>query len=128
MTVTSEYQCRERTLSWGLTGRRFALRADFAAEDFEQFQEHYTALIGALGEWHRRRGRRARRLELDGVIHPWIAGRIKDYLTQLRHHQALSFLQRLPMQALLRDEHGQPVAEWHWAAGEVKANTEAARG
>ena len=120
MAIDPDCRFRERTVSVGLTGRRFALRAELAAEDFEQFQDHYTALTGRLVEWHRRRGRGARHLEIAAVVHPWIAGRVRDYLNKLRTDPRLTFVKRLPMLAILVDETGAPVAEWHWAANETK--------
>lgn len=120
MAIEPECHCRERTLSLGLGGRRFALRVELAAEDFEQFQVHYTALVARLADWHRKRGRGARQLEIAAVVHPWIAGRIKDYLNKLRDHGELAFLKRLPMHAVLVDEAGASVARWYWPPNQLK--------
>lgn len=74
----------EEEVSGGLLGKRYALRASFSCDDYEEFKQQLHALQKELWDWLDKRGRKARRLELSIQAHPWIQGRVRETMLQAR--------------------------------------------
>src|SRR5690606_23739865 len=91
----------EESLS-GWLRRRYRLSVMLAAEDFEQFLPAYNALGDALCQWYARRGKRCGEVRVVADIHPWIAGRVREYLRDLRKRPEHAPLCRMPLHLLLR--------------------------
>lgn len=84
------------------------------ADNFEQFQGHFPVLRSALLDWHQKRGKRCQAVAVKATLHPWISGRVKDYLKQLRRAEGLEFLAALPMAVNLVAADGEPIERREW--------------
>ncbi|MCC2636875.1 MAG: serine/threonine protein kinase [Moraxellaceae bacterium] len=117
------YQSTE-TMSGGLLSRRYAVEATFSCEDFEEFKAQLQKLQDELGDWLKKRGKKARHLTLAIQAHPWIQGRVLEAIKRARgENSALSAVLnqaevRLHLYAdddpegqhlILADKDGQPV-------------------
>lgn len=99
-------------MSW--RGNLYQYDIYLVADDFEQFQSHFPVLRSALQDWHQQRGSRCKRVTIKATLHPWISGRVKQYLKELRQSDDLAFLGRLPMQLNLVAADGQPIERLAW--------------
>lgn len=91
---------------------RFIFRADFTVEEFPDFHPLYARLHEELLGWHERRGKRCVAVRIHATIHPWIAGRVRQYLRELRNSESHAFLQHLPMEIDLTALDGKPVERY----------------
>ena len=89
-----------------LLRRRYRLVAQFTCEDFEQFLPRYTALSDALVQWYATRDKRCGEVRIEAHIHPWIAGRVREYLRDLRKRPEHAPLQHLPLHLVLTADDG----------------------
>lgn len=89
-----------------LLRRRYRLVACFGCEDFEQFLPRYNALSDALVQWYAKRDKRCGEVRVEACIHPWIAGRVREYVRDLRKRPEHAALQHLPLQLVLKAEDG----------------------
>ena len=94
-------------LSW--RGKQYRYDVYLVADDFEQFQGHFPVLRSALLDWHSQRGSRCKAVTVKATLHPWISGRVKQYLKDLRNTDGLEFLARIPMSINLVAADGQPI-------------------
>jgi len=99
-------------MSW--RGNLYQYDIYLVADDFEQFQSHFPVLRSALQDWHQQRGSRCKSVTIKATLHPWISGRVKQYLKELRQSDDLAFLGRLPMQLNLVAADGQPIERLAW--------------
>ncbi len=88
---------------------RFVFRADITVEEFPDFHELYAQLRDELLRWHEKRGKRCQAVRINATIHPWIAGRIRQYLRELRNSESHAFLQHLSVEIELSGLDGKPV-------------------
>ena len=98
----------ERHRRW-LLWSRFTFHIHFSAPEFEPFREAYEQFREELHQWHARRGKRCEGVRVDAEIHPWIAGRIRDYLRKLRGSETHAFLAQMPIEVCLTGLDGKPV-------------------
>lgn len=82
-------------LSW--RGKLYQYDVYLVADDFEQFQAHFPVLRSALLDWHSQRGPRCKAVTVKATLHPWISGRVKQYLRELHRTDGLEFLASIPM-------------------------------
>jgi hypothetical protein len=100
---------KERT---GLLSSRYVFDAYVMADDFNQFQGHFQTISEALLQWHKARGKKCGQLKFKATIHPWIAGRVKEYISNLRRSESHAFLQRLPIDVNLVGADGKPIEQY----------------
>ena len=101
----------ERRRVW-LLWSRFTYCIRFSAPEFEPFRQAYEQFREELLQWHRKRGKRCERVRVEADIHPWIAGRIRDYLRRLRSSESHAFLARIPIEVHLSGIDGKPVEQY----------------
>jgi|GEM_PF-4043634 len=89
--------------------RRLTYRIELHAEDFEQFRPRFDQVMTELMEWRQKRGRKTGAVRFHATIHPWIAGRVKDYLKQLRRSSSHAYLARIPLYIELTAPDGEPI-------------------
>ncbi|MZR61590.1 protein kinase [Alcanivorax sp. DP30] len=97
-------------LSW--RGKLYQYDVYLVADDFEQFQAHFPVLRSALLDWHTQRGARCKAVTIKATLHPWISGRVKEYLRDLRRSDGLEFLSRIPVSVNLVAADGEPIEKF----------------
>jgi len=97
-------------MSW--RGKLYQYDVYLVADDFEQFQDHFPVLRSALMDWHSQRGSRCKAVTLKATLHPWISGRVKEYLRDLRRTEGLDFLSRIPMSINLVAADGEHIEKF----------------
>lgn len=106
-------------LSW--RGAVYQYDIYLVADDFEQFQSHFPVLRSALMDWFQQRGGRGKAVSIKATLHPWISGRVKQYLRELRKTEGLEFLARIPMAINMVGSDGEPIEKLTW--GPMESNT-----
>jgi serine/threonine-protein kinase PpkA len=99
-------------LSW--RGNLYQYDIYLVADDFEQFQAHFPVMRSALMDWFQQRGARGKAVSIKATLHPWISGRVKQYLKELRKTEGLEFLARIPMAINLVGSDGDPIEKLAW--------------
>ncbi len=103
---------KESPLGMSWRGKLYQYDVYLVADDFEQFQDHFPVLRSALMEWHSQRGSRCKAVTLKATLHPWISGRVKEYLRDLRRTEGLDFLSRIPMSINLVAADGEHIEKF----------------
>ena len=93
----------------GFFTRKRMLVITFAAEDFDEFKPHYEAFSHALLAWYAKRGKRCDTVQIRATVHPWIAGRVKDYVRRLREIPAHAPLKHMAVNVMLDGSDGKPL-------------------
>jgi serine/threonine protein kinase len=106
-------------LSW--RGNLYQYDIYLVADDFEQFQSHFPVMRSALIDWFQQRGARGKAVTIKATLHPWISGRVKQYLKELRKTEGLEFLARIPMAINLVGSDGDPIEKLAW--GPMESST-----
>ena len=101
-------------ISW--RGSLYQYDIYLVADDFEQFQSHFPVMRSALLDWYQQRGSRCKAITIKATLHPWISGRVKQYLKDLRRAEGLEFLAGIPMLLNLVAADGQPIERLTWEA------------
>lgn len=91
--------------------RTYAWQIRFEANDFAEFQKVFTQITTDLYQWHQARQQKCAEVRLEGIIHPWIAGRIKEYLRNLQESQSHAFLRDIPFHVSLKDSSGENIED-----------------
>lgn len=107
--IEPRLRTRETKEKTGLLSSHYVFDIWFAAEDFAQFQPYFAQITSELYEWGRQRGSKCGRVQVKAVIHPWIAGRVKQYFDDLRRSESHGWMQRIPMQITLLAVDGKPI-------------------
>ena len=89
--------------------RRYRLDLEFHADDFAHFQRSYDQMATTLQTWRQKRNKACAEVFFRGTIHPWISGRVQEYLRNLFNDPRQAFLQQLLVKVELRDEKGREV-------------------
>lgn len=76
------------TSSGSLFSKRFACRAEFSCEDWDEFKTQMQTLQDELRDWLERRGRKAKTLVLGIQAHPWIHGRVLEALRRTQEENS----------------------------------------
>lgn len=74
----------EEEVSGGMLSKRYAVKAAFSCEDYEEFKKQFNALQAELKEWLDKRGKKANSLHVSVQAHPWIQGRVREVLQKSR--------------------------------------------
>ncbi|MCH8543252.1 MAG: hypothetical protein LAT61_06770 [Alcanivorax sp.] len=93
----------------GLLTRKRVFVISFAAEDFDEFKPRYEAFSAALLTWYAKRGKRCSAVQINATVHPWIAGRVKDYVRRLRDIPAHAPLKTMTVNVMLDGSDGKPL-------------------
>ena len=91
----------EEEKTGNLLRRRYRLVAQFGCEDFEHFLPRYNALSDALTQWYAQRGKRCGEVRVTADIHPWIAGRVREYIRDLHKRPEHMPLHQIPLHLVL---------------------------
>ena len=81
------------------------------ADEFPQFQQHFDTITQELKQWGDSRGKKAGSIRFKATVHPWIAGRVKDYIKRLRKADTHEFMQRIPIHVNLVGADGKPIEQ-----------------
>lgn len=84
----------EEEVSGGLLSKRYAMKAAFSCDDYDEFKKQLHALQKELWDWLDKRGKKARTLSLSIQVHPWIRGRVLEVIRKSRDENT-------PLSALL---------------------------
>jgi serine/threonine protein kinase len=82
------------------------------ADDFKQFQGHFEKLSEELFNWGKSRGKKCGKVKFKATVHPWIAGRVKEYLKNLRKSDSHAYLQHIPIEVNLVGADGKPIEQY----------------
>lgn len=93
----------------GLLRRGRLLVITLEAEDIDAFKPRYAAFSQALEQWYAKRGKRCAGVRIHALIHPWIGGRVRDYVRRLREIPAHAPLRQIPVTLILTGTDGAPV-------------------
>ncbi|MBZ2187642.1 hypothetical protein K8B33_00905 [Alcanivorax sp. JB21] len=93
----------------GLLTRKRVFLITFAADDFDAFKPCYEAFSAALLIWYAKRGKRCGAVQIDATVHPWIAGRVKDYVRRLREIPGHAPLRNMTVSVTLQGSDGKPL-------------------
>ncbi|WP_111656824.1 hypothetical protein [Isoalcanivorax indicus] len=93
----------------GLLRRGRVLVITLEAEDIDAFKPRYEAFSRALEQWYGKRGKRCAGVRIHALIHPWIGGRVRDYVKRLREIPAHAALRHMPLTLILTGTDGAPV-------------------
>lgn len=93
----------------GVLKRRLTYRIELHAGDFEEFRPRFDQVMTELMEWRQKRGGKTGAVRFHATIHPWIAGRVKDYLKKLRRSSSHAFLAHIPVYIELTAPDGEPI-------------------
>lgn len=119
--LATRLRLKESKLGMSWRGTVYQYDIYLVADDFEQFQSHFPVMRSALMDWFRQRGKRAKLVTIKATLHPWISGRVKQYLQALRKTEGLEFLAAIPMNINLVGSDGDPIEKLAW--GPVENNT-----
>ncbi len=79
-----------------------------------QCQGHWRVRRSGQRDWFQQRGARGKAVSMKATLHPWISGRVKQYLKELRKTEGLEFLARIPMAINLVGSDGDPIEKLAW--------------
>jgi serine/threonine protein kinase len=82
------------------------------ADDFNQFQGHFEKITEELFNWGKERGKKCGKVKLKATVHPWIAGRVKEYVRNIRKADTHEFLKRIPIEVNLVGADGKPIEQY----------------
>jgi serine/threonine protein kinase len=74
----------EEETSGGMLSKRYAMKAAFSCEDYDEFRKQLGTLQDELKEWLDKRGKKAKYLHLSVQAHPWIHGRVREIAARAR--------------------------------------------
>jgi serine/threonine-protein kinase PpkA len=99
----------------GLWSRRLIFDVYLVADDFEQFRDFFEQITRELYEWGQQHGKKCGGVRFKATIHPWIAGRVKEYIRNLRKSDSHAFMQRVPVRVNLVAADSQPLEQYELA-------------
>lgn len=102
-------RCKELKEKAGLLSSHFVFDIYMVADDFNQFQKQFEQVTEQLHQWGEQRGKKCGRIQFKATIHPWIAGRVKEYIKRLRSADTHSFMQSIPVRLNMLAADGQPI-------------------
>lgn len=110
---------QEQKTKTGLLSSHYVFDIYAVADDYPQFQKHAESLTEELKAWGEKRGKKAGALKVKVTVHPWIAGRVKDYFKQLRKADTHTFLKNIPIELTLVGADLKPIEKQLIAAEEA---------
>lgn len=110
--LESRMRTKELKEKAGLLSSVYVFDIYVMADDFHQFQGHFEKISQELFAWGKERGKKCGKVKLKATVHPWIAGRVKDYVRNLRKADTHEFLKRIPIEVNLVGADGQPIEQY----------------
>jgi serine/threonine protein kinase len=110
--LESRMRCKEIKEKAGLLSSVYVFDIYVMADDFNQFQEHFEKISQELFAWGKERGKKCGKVKFKATVHPWIAGRVKEYLRNIRKAETHEFLTRIPIEVNLVGADGQPIEQY----------------
>ncbi len=110
--LESRMRTREVKEKAGLLSSSYLFDIYVMADEFPQFQKHFEKLTEELFAWGQQRGKKCGRIQFKATVHPWIAGRVKDYIRSLRKADTHAFMQRIPIAVNLVGADGKPIEQF----------------
>jgi|GEM_PF-438430 len=110
--LESRMRTREVKEKAGLLSSAYLFDIYVMADEFPQFQKHFEKLTEELFAWGQQRGKKCARIQFKATVHPWIAGRVKDYIRSLRKADTHAFMQRIPIAVNLVGADGKPIEQF----------------
>lgn len=107
--IESRMRTKEIKEKSGFMSTHYVFDIFAMADEFAQFQEHFDTLTQELKQWGDSRGKKAGRIQFKATVHPWIAGRVKEYIRRLRKADTHAFMQRIPIHVNLVGADGKPI-------------------
>jgi len=111
-SVTPGMKGKEEKIPGGWVRKRLLWRVFIAANDFQEFQPLYEELRQDLTQWHEKRRKQCAAIIIKATIHPWIAGRVADYIKNLRKSETHAFMQDIPVELILMDGAGNMIEKY----------------
>lgn len=96
----------------GLLSSHLVFDIFLVADDFPQFQKFFEQITTELFEWGEKKGKKCGGVRFKATIHPWIAGRVKEYIRNLRASDSHAFMARVPVQVNLVGADGKPLEQY----------------
>jgi serine/threonine-protein kinase PpkA len=104
---------QEKTEKTGMFSKACDIRVAIAAEDYPQLQERGGKARDTLLEWYRETGaKKARKIELDLYLHPWILTRGRDFVRQLAANEMFAFLKQHKARVRIHNLDGEPESDF----------------
>lgn len=110
--LESRMRTKEIKEKAGLLSSVYAFDIYVMADDFNQFQGHFQKISEELFNWGKERGKKCGKVKLKATVHPWIAGRVKEYVRNLRKADTHEFLKRIPIEVNLVGADGKPIEQY----------------
>lgn len=107
--LESRMRTKEIKEKAGLLSSHYVFDVYIMADDFKQFQGHFEKLTEELFQWGKQRAKKCGRVQFKTTVHPWIAGRVKDYIRSLRKADTHEFMQRIPIAVNIIGADGKPI-------------------
>jgi len=96
-----------------LLAKKERLACEMGCLDAQDFGIQYSNMTTRILDWQSQHGKRCAEIRLTAHINPDIEPRVRDMLTQLYQSGGhFDFLAKVPMQVILKDLRGQPLAEF----------------
>lgn len=103
---------RELKEKAGLLSSHLIFDVFLVADDFAQFQKFFEQISQELFEWGQKKGKKCGGVRFKATIHPWIAGRVKEYIRKLRGSESHAFMARVPVTVNLVGADGKPLEKY----------------
>lgn len=110
--LESRMRTKEIKEKAGLLSSVYVFDIYVMADDFNQFQGHFQKISEELFNWGKERGKKCGKVKLKATVHPWIAGRVKEYVRNLRKADTHEFLKRIPIEVNLVGADGKPIEQY----------------
>ena len=110
--LESRMRTKEIKEKAGLLSSVYVFDIYVMADDFNQFQGHFQKISEELFNWGKERGKKCGKVKLKATVHPWIAGRVKEYVRNLRKADTHEFLKRVPIEVNLVGADGKPIEQY----------------
>ena len=110
--LESRMRTKEVKEKAGLLSSIYVFDIYVMADDFNQFQGHFEKISQELFAWGKERGKKCGKVKLKATVHPWIAGRVKEYVRNIRKADTHEFLKRIPIEVNLVGADGKPIEQY----------------
>lgn len=110
--LESRMRTKELKEKAGLMSSIYVFDIYVMADDFNQFQGHFEKISEELFNWGKERGKKCGKVKLKATVHPWIAGRVKEYVRNIRKADTHEFLKRIPIEVNLVGADGKPIEQY----------------
>jgi len=110
--LESRLRTKEVKEKSGLLSSIYVYDIYLVADDFNQFQGHFEKISEELFQWGKQRGKKCAKVKFKATVHPWIAGRVKEYLRNLSRAESHAYLSSITIDINLVGADGQPIEQY----------------